>query len=348
MKSRFRLGLAAAGLGLLTAAGLATAPPAHASSFNCVTSVGCGTLHTVINFHGGTTVAMDAKYQKATEMVIGYPDLNRDKATSFDKVAHTTHTRTWQDTAIIGGFSSNVCTRTVLPSGPNSDCNNPAGIQGAVFPVITSAGSQVEVRLTLASGIVYDSEAPTNLVNGLGLTGVQASPGGGGTTVVEGFIGLANATAVPNNYGGQTITLKAHGSGVSYSDVITFALHVDGNRVDNPNADLTYYTLVYAPGNVWSNACVTNVDPGGDNTLALRTCSAGRNLDQRFFAEVGGVPQVVSNNDSRSFQIENQFPGSNLFMRDTSNSDPTVPQPDSSDNRQLSVGATAQTWTWGT
>lgn len=342
----FRSKAAALALGLgLVGGTLALATPAQASSFNCVTSVGCGTLHTTIAFHGGTTVAMDAKYQKATEMVIGYPDLDRDKATSFDKVAHTIHTRTWQDTAIADGFNSNACTRTTTGT-PNSTATcTPANLISSTVTNLGS-GSQVQVQFSLPTGITSDGAAATNLVSGLTLPfGTPAAVASG--TTVTGVINLG--TAVPNSYGGETATIQAHdGAGHTYTDVVTFFLQVTGNKVDNPNADLTYYTLVYAPDGNWSNACVTNTDPGGDNTLALRTCSAGQRIDQRWFAEVGGVPQVVSNNDSRAFQIENRFPGSNLFMRDTSNSDPAVPQPDTSDNRQLSAGATAQTWTWGT
>jgi hypothetical protein len=180
---------------------------AHASSFECVTSVGCGTLHTTIGFGGGTTVAMDAKYQKATEMVIGYPDLARDKATSFDKVAHT--------------------------------------------------------------------------------------------------------------FG-----------------------------------DSTYYTFVYAPNGDWSNACVTDV---GDGDLALRPCTLGHRLGQRFYAydvttdPTFTTPVVIHNTDTRHFAIR----GDAGFMADTSGSNPTVAQPDSSDNRQLTLVSltgdeTPATWTWGT
>ena len=68
-----------AGLGL-------TAGAAYASSTGCAFSNGCATLHgTDVN---GNTVAMDAKYQRSTEILIGYPDNAGDGATSFDGVLH--------------------------------------------------------------------------------------------------------------------------------------------------------------------------------------------------------------------------------------------------------------------
>jgi hypothetical protein len=61
---------------------------AHASSFNCVSGAGCGTFHSVDNQVTPHPIAFDAKNQSPTGIVIGYPDLLKDRATSFDKVEH--------------------------------------------------------------------------------------------------------------------------------------------------------------------------------------------------------------------------------------------------------------------
>jgi hypothetical protein len=125
-----------------------------------------------------------------------------------------------------------------------------------------------------------------------------------------------------------------------------FTLRVQGTLTHTITAGQTYYTFVYAPDGNWSNACLTDV---GDGNLAFRPCTLGRDLSQRFFAEVGGVPQVIHNTDTRAFSVEAGWTGSGHFMQDSSGSDPRVPQPDHSDNRQLNVnGSAGTTWTWGT
>jgi len=74
----------AAGLTMLTGIGLAGT--AQASSTGCAFSNGCATLHGTDA--AGNDVAMDAKYQRSTEILIGYADNAGDNATSFDAVLH--------------------------------------------------------------------------------------------------------------------------------------------------------------------------------------------------------------------------------------------------------------------
>jgi len=77
---------AAASLTLLAGAGVAAAGSASASSAGCAFTNGCATLRgTDAN---GSSVAMDAKRQNKTEILIGYPDNAGDGATSFDGVLH--------------------------------------------------------------------------------------------------------------------------------------------------------------------------------------------------------------------------------------------------------------------
>lgn len=65
---------------------IAAALPAGASSFNCVAAAGCATLQG--HNAAGTEVALDAKGKVPTGILIGYPDLTQDAATSFVKVEH--------------------------------------------------------------------------------------------------------------------------------------------------------------------------------------------------------------------------------------------------------------------
>lgn len=89
MKRITRLGVALGGGALaVSSLGLLGATAAQASTFQCNQAAGCGTLHSYDT--NGQQIAFDAKGTKAGDgtLVIGYPDLAQDIATSFDKVAH--------------------------------------------------------------------------------------------------------------------------------------------------------------------------------------------------------------------------------------------------------------------
>jgi hypothetical protein len=310
--------------GTLTAAGglaFAMAPAAQASSFQCVTSNGCGTLHTTISFGGGTVVAMDAKRQNPNGMVIGYPDLARDKATSFDKVAHS-----------ISRLHAGSCATA------------PAAVAG----VKVTAGIET---FTAVAGTTFSDAALS------GGTGGDVSLSPAPTSALITLTAAGTATAAPpysltfkirNSSGcvGTETVSVTEAAGVVTAGTPVFTVSPVPFRTYTP-----FYTLVYAPNGNWSDRCVTNTDPGGDNTLALRPCTLGRDHDQRFFALAGGAgsPVTIHNTDARHFAMENGSEGSGLFMQDSSAVNPRIPQPDSSDNRQLNVnGSTADLWTWGT
>ena len=94
MNFRTLLPLALAGGTIAATAVLATgATPAFASSYGCDAQVSCATLHSVqpsypAGYMGPQTIAIDANHKNPDGIIIGYPDLAQDQATSFDKVAH--------------------------------------------------------------------------------------------------------------------------------------------------------------------------------------------------------------------------------------------------------------------
>ena len=91
MSIKHKLFASAATLTLVGGVGLAsTAGTAQASSTGCAFSNGCATLHGVDV--ASNAVAMDAKRQSSASgtLIIGYPDIPNDGATSFDAVLHYT------------------------------------------------------------------------------------------------------------------------------------------------------------------------------------------------------------------------------------------------------------------
>lgn len=125
---------------LLAAAGVASAgiltlgtSSAYASSGGCAFGNGCATLHG--QDAAGHDVAMDAKYQKKNEILIGYPDLNNDTATSFDGVLHFTKgpkTQGWVDTSLEANppfFTPDITLNK--PSTTNSTATAAVSVTGA-------------------------------------------------------------------------------------------------------------------------------------------------------------------------------------------------------------------------
>ena len=91
MSLRSKTFAAAAGVTLLAgtlAAGTLAAGTAQASSTGCAFTNGCATLHGTDG--ASHAVAMDAKRKSSAPgtLIIGYPDIPGDGATSFDAVLH--------------------------------------------------------------------------------------------------------------------------------------------------------------------------------------------------------------------------------------------------------------------
>ena len=169
---------------------LATAGVSWASSTGCAFSNGCATLHgTDAN---GNAVAMDAKYQNKSEILIGYADNAGDGATSFDGVLHYgkgTKTTTYADTGL--AVSHFLFTQT-CPSGGTSDVAPSITGNPGTSGTITAGGNDLSVHASVTDLPVTG--------NGTGTLGWSATAAGlpGTLTVAEDFgvgcVGLWNAS----------------------------------------------------------------------------------------------------------------------------------------------------------
>lgn len=115
--------LAAAGAAAFAVA-LSVGATAQASSPGCAFGNGCATLHGMDA--ASHQVALDAKYQNKSEILIGYPDLAGDGATSFDGVLHFTKgakVTTSQDTSLQVNRLHGTC-----PALPSAGLTPSAGI----------------------------------------------------------------------------------------------------------------------------------------------------------------------------------------------------------------------------
>lgn len=138
---------------------------------------------------------MDAKYQKKTEILIGFPDNSGDTATSFDGVLHFTKgpkSTTYQDTGLqlSPNFTSVPClTGTPHPQAPT-----------------IGAGSLVATGYTLTVGSVSGDVTATASA---GIVTVHGGASGGTLTVNEAYASDGNSCVAAYNYnvaGGATPT----------------------------------------------------------------------------------------------------------------------------------------------
>lgn len=325
------LPLAGAGLSL-------AATSAWASSAGCAFSNGCATLHGTDA--SGNTVAMDAKYQKATEIVIGYPDNAGDGATSFDGVLHYTRATSqtvWADTEV---FPASKPT-TSDPASP-----------------VTIADITDDAAAGTWSFNVSGGSAPYTAVIG-GLPGasvtspIQAAPTA--TPAADNATFTVNGdNLAPGLYDDVTLTLTD--SATTTPDTVTFtiALRVFAHQVTIPGGNTPFYTFVYAKGGVWSNQCVT--DANGSGALRMVKCTLGHDTGQDF--TVDSASGLLGSGQAHvSDLLAAAVDKASSCLTDPSTSAPATPQTDAADEqppggRQLyvngSCAAGANLWDWGT
>lgn len=191
---------AAAAVGVV-AGGMALAgPSAFASTPDCAFSNGCATLH---GFDGaGHPVAMDAKYQKKTEILIGYPDNVGDTATSFDGVLHFTKgpkVTTTQDTALLVQQRTNdafVHRYTLGCIGLKGDTKNTLVFSGDPASGHTATWSmtgspEADITIDPNTGQITDNGSPDTL------------SGDATVTVSDGYGDIANAVVTITDTAGS-------------------------------------------------------------------------------------------------------------------------------------------------
>lgn len=325
--------LAAAGAVALSAGlGLGLSLTASASSFGCTLGDGCGTLHTTGTDLGGNSQAWDAKYQNPMEMVIGYPDNPGDSATSFDLVRHqATHVTGFSDTGL-----------TVSP--------NPASLAfgSGVTGSVTQTGTSFAISLAgLTSGNHYSfTLTGASFWSGPTTATFTAS---GATFSGSQVVSIAGDSFHPGHYP-VTITLTDTTTPAAFSPQ-TVAFTVHAHAVTSQSA---YYTMVLAKNGFWSNDCVT--DPGSGK-LRMEPCTLGRMLGQRFAIYDASTSQLLTHvnihaPNSAPWALKNLL--SQGFVTANLPVDSSVPQPDSSDSRQLTdhghnpAAHASEQWTWNT
>lgn len=332
MTRKYLAAASAAAFALCLGLGLNT--PAQASSFGCNLGDGCGTLHTTGHDLAGSPEAWDAKYQKPTEMVIGYPDNPGDSATSFDLVPHFTRMLTgWADTSL-----------SLVP--------NPTAL--AFGTTVTGSASQpMPTTFVLSLAHLAASHSYNFSVTGASFyagptTGTFTSDASGNFTSSPFPFSIAGDTFHPGKYP-VTITIN-DGSALVGSATVNFFVHA--HPVTTPSA---YWTIVLAKDGFWSNDCVT--DPGSGN-LRLEPCTLGRQLGQRFsiyaatdLAHALTAPGIRNHQNAVPWVLKNQLPGAGFVTANLA-VDSSQPQPDSFDTRQLNDRATvlsaADEWLWNT
>jgi len=189
MSIKSKVFAAAAGLTLAGSLGAAGMTAAQASSTGCAFTNGCATLHgTDAASHA---VAMDAKYQNPKEIVIGYPDVPGDGATSFDSVLHYTtgkKTTSYQDT----GFTLSP-TFTSLPCHFTTD---PDVIPTVTGSTLTANAHLLTVKSTTGLVTVAPSSgASLTLGGGAGNLTVDEEYASDGSACQAAWSGPASATS---------------------------------------------------------------------------------------------------------------------------------------------------------
>jgi len=348
-----------AGAGLVLGASVLAAGTAQASSTGCAFSNGCATLHgTDAN---GNAVAMDAKYQRKTEILIGYPDNVGDNATSFDGVLHYGHgkaTKGWSDSGLTlwGSTLNGTVASASIPSGDTAitvadaiPAYNP--VTGCVDFTVTGG-----LPFTTPSGIAGYKASLSGLAGAV----VTISPFSGGTS--KGTICVNGDNLQPNVYHNLTLTISDSSTAAAVGPLpagpetfsVNFAAEVHGVKVTTPGAHTPFYTFVYAAHGVWSNQCVT--DTNGSGALRLETCTLGKNKGQDFTIDstnglLDGSQHHVS--DLLAAAVNS----GHSCLTDPSTSNAATPQSDAADEvapggRQLYVNGScavnANLWSWGT
>jgi len=307
---------AAASLTLLAGAGVAAAGSASASSAGCAFTNGCATLHgTDAASHA---VAMDAKRQSSAPgtLIIGYPDIPGDGATSFDAVIHYTNgkkTTSYQDTGftLSPTFTSVPCLLTTDPAV------TPAGTP------LTAGGNIMTVKSTTGTVTASPSSGSSIVLGGAGSLTIDEQYASDGTSCQAAYTGtVAQFTAgtegapdkapltIPTSPGGSIWTFLDSDTGGTFSFP-----GLPANVSWTPGGSLTADTSTAVPG-TYSNVGVTYTATDGAVWTAtftlkvsgIKTVNPGPNIPYFTFVYAkGGVWSnecVTANNGSGGLVLQ--------------------------------------------
>jgi len=274
MSLKTRLLALAAGVTLLTGTGVAAAAgTAQASSAGCAFTNGCATLRgTDAN---GSSVAMDAKRQNKTEILIGYPDNAGDGATSFDGVLHYGKGKkvtSWQDTGftLSPTFTSVPCLLTTDPKAAPTSPTPGSLIAGGT-------GNVLVVESTTGTATASPASGASLTLGGTGTVTVGEQYASDGASCVASYTvsvasGLFTGTTaadtasltIPTSPGGSTWTFLDFDSGGTF--------HFTGLPVGiTPvGGSLTADTSTAVPG-TYTNVGVSYTAPDGATWTATFT-----------------------------------------------------------------------------
>lgn len=281
MHIRTRSGVIAAGFltaAALVAGGGALAGPASAaplSSTNCVFTNGCATLKGVDA--NGSAVALDAKHQSKTEILIGYADNAGDDATSFDGDLHYgkgAKVTSYADTGLTVKDFDNTCHPSHNDVAPTVSYNTPpaAGtitasgndlsVSTSATNLTTSGGETSTLSWTADAGMPTHTStlvvAETYGAGCVALWGTDVTTSGG----VASFIPFS---AIPGNNGGRIHEENTGSSVDTFTDTApggTFTFTALPAGVSQSGGVLTADTSTAIPG-TYTSVGVVYTEPGG-------------------------------------------------------------------------------------
>jgi hypothetical protein len=290
---------AGAVLAVLGGTGAAGVLPASASSPGCAFTNGCATLH---GFDAAShAVAMDAKYQNPKEIVIGYPDVPGDGATSFDGVLHYTKgakKTTYQDTGLDVREFDNTCH---VPA--SHDVTPAVSANPAAAGTITAGGNTLAVSTGVSDLSVSGGGTGTLNWTGVGTSGpkslIVAETYGAGcvslwgtdVTAAGGVAHFLGFSPLASSAGGHIHETDTGSSAATFTDSVsggTFTFTALPAGVSQSGGILTANTSTAVPG-TYTSVGVVYTQPGGVINTASFTLvvsgikSAGRGNDIPFY-----------------------------------------------------------------
>ena len=333
----------AAGAAVTLLGGIAAmAGTAQASSTGCAFTNGCATLHGVDA--AGHAVAMDVKYKNPKEIVIGYPDVPGDGATSFDDVLHYTSgpkKTTYQDTGLTVTDFRNTCNTAaghiepLTVTGSGTAASGTIADSGNLLSVSTAAAN---VNITGGSGTAtLDWASTTTHAPGPDPIVIAENYGAGCVALFGADVTTVNPTghATFTGFTLGTVSVGGHihetntGSSIdTFTDTVsggTFTFTALPAGVSQSGGVLTADTSTAIPG-TYTSVGVVYTEPGGVIDTAsftlvvsgIKSVNPGPNIPYYTFVyAANGVWSnqcVTDNGGSGALQMQTCTLGKNQYQ----------------------------------